>query len=102
VIGDLSKLNVRAQVDEEDIGLVGMSSKAIGRTRGAVQRELELKIVRIEPYARPKPTLSGSNIERTDTRVIDVVLEVVGAAGSKEEYRLVPGQAVDVFLDGAK
>jgi HlyD family secretion protein len=102
VIGDLTKLHVRAQVDEEDIGLVAMGSKAIGRTRGAVQRELELKIVRIEPFARPKPTLSGSNIERTDTRVIDVVLEVVEAVGGKGEYRIVPGQAVDVFLDAAK
>lgn len=102
VLGDLRKLNVRAQVDEEDIGLIAMNSKAVGRTRGAVQRELELKFVRIEPYARPKPTLSGANTERVDTRVIDVVLEVVGAADGKADYRIFPGQAIDVFIDSAK
>lgn len=98
VLGDLTRLNVRAQVDEEDIGLVALGSKAVGRTRGAVQREVALTIVRIEPYARPKPTLSGANTERVDTRVIDVVLEV--APGS--DARIVPGQAIDVFIDSAK
>ena len=98
ILGDLTKLNVRAQVDEEDIGLITIGSKAVGRTRGAVQRELELKIVRIEPYARPKPTLSGANTERVDTRVIDVVLEVAASA----DARIVPGQAIDVFIDSAE
>jgi multidrug resistance efflux pump len=100
VIGDLSHLNVRAQVDEEDIALVGPDSKAVGRTRGAVQKEITLRLLRIEPYARPKTDLSGANSERTDTRVVDVVLEIV--PDGKSAYTVVPGQAVDVFLDAAK
>lgn len=102
VLGDLSKLHIRAQTDEEDFALVDAGSKAVGRTRGAVPRELELKIVRIEPFARPKQSFSGANSERTDTRVIDILLEVVGPSDGKGPVNIVPGQAVDVFLDSSK
>ncbi len=99
VIGDLSRLHIRAQVDEEDIALVQAGAKAIARTRGAVQKDLEVKFVRIEPFARPKQNLSGANSERTDTRVIDVLFEIVGDG---KGYTIVPGQAVDVFVDAGK
>ncbi|MBS0190172.1 MAG: efflux RND transporter periplasmic adaptor subunit [Phycisphaerales bacterium] len=98
VIGDLSKLHVRGQVDEEDFAAIGPGSAAVGRTRGVQPHELKLKLLRIEPFARPKQTLSGANSERTDTRVIDVLLEVEPQDG----VVLVPGQAVDVFLDSVK
>lgn len=98
ILGDLSTLQVRAQVDEEDIALVREGATAVARTRGSVVREVSLRLVRIEPFARPKMTLSGANAERTDTRVIDVVLEVVN---KPEGVPLFPGQAVDVFIEVA-
>jgi multidrug efflux pump subunit AcrA (membrane-fusion protein) len=98
IIGDLSRLAVRAQVDEEDIALVAPDSKAIAKTRGARQEDVELRLVRIEPFARPKSDLGGSNIERTDTRVIDVVFEVIKPAKGP----LFPGQAVDVFIEAGE
>jgi len=94
IVGDLTRLNVRAQVDEEDIALVGASPEALARTRGSVVREMRLRLLRIEPYARPKMDITGANTERVDTRVVDVVFEVVGEAGA-----VYPGQAVDVFID---
>lgn len=97
VLGDLSTLFVRAQVDEEDIALVRMGARAVGRTRGAVVEEAPLTIVRIEPYARGKTQLTGANAERVDTRVIEVVLRVE-AGGPRTLY---PGQAVDVYIEGA-
>ncbi|MBX3388271.1 MAG: efflux RND transporter periplasmic adaptor subunit [Phycisphaeraceae bacterium] len=99
VLGDLSRLDVRAQVDEEDFALIGSDSKAVGRTRGASPQELELTIIRIEPFARPKLNLSGANSERTDTRIIDVVMSIVGNDGTGGSFGIVPGQAVDVFFD---
>jgi multidrug efflux pump subunit AcrA (membrane-fusion protein) len=98
LLGDLTRLNVRAQIDEEDLALLGndpTTLMAVGRTRGAIVSDLTLKLIRIEPFARPKVALSGENTERTDTRVIDVLLEIT----SPPETMLVPGQAVDVYID---
>jgi hypothetical protein len=67
----------------------------MGRTRGSVIREFPLRLLRVEPYAQGKRDLSGANTERVDTRVIEVVLEIVAAP----DLPLYPGQAVDVFID---
>jgi multidrug efflux pump subunit AcrA (membrane-fusion protein) len=96
ILGDLSKLQVRAQVDEEDIALVGTSPRAVARTRGAAPVQVQLKLLRVEPYARPKTNLLGINTERVDTRVIDVVFEAAEAKGA-----MYPGMAVDVFIEAA-
>lgn len=97
IIGDLSDLNIRAQVDEEDIGLVTPNARAVARLRGAVVEEFPLTLIRVEPYARPKVDITGMNVERIDTRVIDVVFHVERAPGTP----IYPGQAVDVFIETA-
>lgn len=112
ILGDLRQLRVRAQVDEEDIALVaqlngageGASSRAIARRRGGVQTEFPLRFVRIEPFARPKSDLIGSNVERVDTRVVDVLFEVLAPAADQPgaNVPLIPGQAVDVFINTAE
>jgi HlyD family secretion protein len=107
IIGNLDQLHVRAQVDEEDIGLlssgtpnVNMSQgtlpplRAMARTRGAIVTDLTLELLRIEPFARPKSDLRGVNSERVDTRVIDVVFKVTAPPTNP----IYPGQAVDVFI----
>lgn len=95
ILGDLAHLGVRAQVDEEDIGLVLPSARAVMRTRGAVITQVPLKLVRIEPYARPKSDLTGANLERVDTRVVDVVFEFAQTPATP----VYPGQGVDVFIE---
>jgi len=95
IVGDLSKLRVRAQVDEEDIALVSPSSRAVARSRGSVVEEVPLTLVRIEPYGRSKRELAGVTTERVDTRVVDVVYEIGGKIG----VPLYPGLAVDVFIE---
>lgn len=97
ILGDLSTLFVRAQVDEEDIALVGAAPNAVARTRGAAPEDMQLELVRIEPYARPKTDLLGVNTERVDTRVVDVVFRVQRAPAGP----VFPGQAVDVFIEAA-
>jgi multidrug efflux pump subunit AcrA (membrane-fusion protein) len=104
ILGDLSNLAIRAQIDEEDIALIADASgqalpnlKALARTRGAQPTMLELQVLRIEPFARPKSDLAGNNTERVDTRVIDVVLRVTSQATTP----IFPGQAVDVFIGKA-
>jgi len=101
VLGDLSTMHVRAQVDEEDIGLLQRARstqknlRVLGRLRGAVVEDFELSLVRIEPFARPKTNLTSGTTERVDTRVVDVVFAVT----SLPPTGLICGQAVDVFVD---
>lgn len=104
ILGDTSALNIRAQVDEDDLPLLTRRAvdksaplAAVARTRGALPITLDLELLRVEPLARRKSDLSGSNAERIDTRVVDVVFRV--KAADKPELGLVPGQAVDVFID---
>ena len=56
--------------------------------------QVPLKLVRIEPYARPKTDLTGSNTERVDTRVVEVLFQIEGTTKS----RIFPGQVVDVYI----
>lgn len=103
VLGDLTRLNVRAQVDEEDAPLLRPGASAIARLRGGSGREVALKMVRIEPLALPKSNILGTPTERVDTRVIEVVFEVVAGAGGNGGMPegMYPGQAVDVFIEVA-
>ncbi|MGE3109355.1 MAG: HlyD family secretion protein [Phycisphaerales bacterium] len=95
VIGDLSTLHVRARVDEEDTPRLREGAASVLRVRGASEQAIPLKMVRIEPLAEPKVTLTGSVTERVDTRVVEVVFEVTG----KTPFRLFPGQVVDVYIE---
>ena len=53
-------------------------------------------MLRIEPLAEPKVSLSGNTTERVDTRVLEVIFEVT----EKGDAPLYPGQLVDVFIEG--
>lgn len=106
ILGDLDHLRVRAQVDEEDLALVSAGAKAIARTRGAEPRTFNLRFVRIEPYARPKSDLFGTTVERVDTRVVDVLYEIEAETNAPAPTHapgaIVPGQALDVFIEAGK
>lgn len=97
VVGDLSSLLVRAQVDEEDVSGLRDGAAGVARVRGPRAAKVDLEMVRIEPFASPKTELTGATIERVDTRVVEVVFRVTGTP----EARLYPGQRVDVFIEGA-
>ncbi|MBN8645372.1 MAG: efflux RND transporter periplasmic adaptor subunit [Planctomycetes bacterium] len=99
VLGDISVLHVRAQVDEEDVPLVKTGAKAVARLRGGFGHDIPLTMLRIEPLALPKTDILGTPTERVDTRVIEVLFRV--ETGEKDR-RLFPGQAVDVFIESAE
>ena len=102
VLGDLSKLHVRARVDEEDAPLLRPGARAVARVRGVSSRELALKMLRIEPLAMPKTDIIGAPTERIDTRVVEVVFEVEDAGANPGGDSVYPGQAVDVFIEAPK
>lgn len=94
VIGDLSVMHVRVQIDEQDLPrfLPGGSGQAF--VRGDATRPLALTFVRVEPYVQPKSSLTGSTTERVDTRVLEAIYAL--PAGVEGVY---VGQQLDVFLE---
>jgi HlyD family secretion protein len=97
-LGPLGPLQVRVQLDEEDVGCFSVDAKAEGYLRGRVKKRIPLKFVRVEPRVVPKVSLTGAAIERVDTRVLFVVYQVESVSlGSYSG--LYPGQKVDVFIE---
>jgi multidrug resistance efflux pump len=93
VIGDMRQPRIRVDIDESDIPRFAAGTPAQAVVRGEPQRKIELRYVRVEPYVVPKRSLTGANTERVDTRVLQVLYDIVGGTDS-----LFVGQQVDVFL----
>lgn len=93
-LGDVEQLNVRVDIDEQDIPRFreGMPGKAF--VRGNAVDAIPLKFVRVEPLAKPKKSLTGASVERIDTRVLQAIYRI--APGSVRAYA---GQQVEVYLD---
>lgn len=96
VLGDLSTLRVRVQIDEADLPFFDTGAQAIARPRGRGDLEIRMVFVRLEPLAIVKTDLTGMAMERVDTRVIEALYDVV-----ESPVPLVPGQLVDVYIDAA-
>jgi multidrug efflux pump subunit AcrA (membrane-fusion protein) len=94
ILGDVSTLHVRVDLDETDIGRFRPDLAGRAITRGVNKRELPLRFVRVEPYVVPKRSLSGLGAERVDTRVLQVIYAV-----AESDPGLQIGQQVDVYLD---
>ncbi len=103
VVGDLATLHVRALVNEEDAPRLRDGADARARARGASTHGLELaplRMIRIEPLARPKRQLTGVAGELVDTRVVEVLFEVQAQAPANGlPAGFYPGQLVDVYID---
>jgi HlyD family secretion protein len=96
VIGDVSTLHVRMDIDENDIGRFRPSLKGKAFTRGANKRQFDVRFVRVEPSVIPKKALTGGGTERVDTRVLQVIYAI-----DKQDDKLYVGQQMDVYLDAA-
>ncbi|ADB15689.1 secretion protein HlyD family protein [Pirellula staleyi DSM 6068] len=94
VIGDLSKIYLRVDIDEEDIPRFRSAAAAKAVTRGDTKAEFPLKFVRLEPLVIPKTSLTGDNTEMVDTRVMQVIYEFVSPTAP-----VLVGQQLDVFVD---
>jgi multidrug efflux pump subunit AcrA (membrane-fusion protein) len=97
VLGDVSTMHVRMDVDETDIGRFRPELPGKAITRGANKRELPMRFVRVEPYVVPKKSLTGVGSERVDTRVLQVIYAVDGT-----DPGVFVGQQVDVYLDAGR
>ena len=94
VLGEVEKLQVRAEVDEQNAPLVEPNRPAVAYLKGDTMRKLPLRFLRIEPFVIPKRSLTGDSAERVDTRVLQIIFEL-----DRPEVPLYVGQQVDVFIE---
>lgn len=94
VLGDISTLHVRADVDEQNAMGVAPGLDATFSLKSDSSRKFKAKFVRIEPYVIPKVSLTGASTERVDTRVLQVIYELE----IPKDQNLYIGQQVDVFI----
>jgi HlyD family secretion protein len=96
VLGRLQPLHVRVDVDEHEGWRVRPEATAVAHIRGKAELKSQLRFVRFEPMVIPKRSLSGDSTERVDTRVLQVIYEVLD-----QPVPLFVGQQMDVFIEAA-
>lgn len=94
IMGNISELQVRADVDEQLASRVSKTMTAVAWVKGNPNDKIELKPIRIEPFIVPKISLTGSSSERVDTRVLQVIFSLQ----PRKEQRLYVGQQLDIYL----
>lgn len=95
LLGDVSRLHIRADIDEKDAWRVQPQLKAVASVRGNAARQYPLEFVRLEPYVVPKRNLTGDATERVDTRVLQAIYRLPANTA------LHPGQQMDLSLEAA-
>jgi multidrug resistance efflux pump len=95
VLGDIGELHVRVNIDEQDLPYFATGSWAVATLKGRPQVRFPLTYFDVEPYVIPKQSLTGSNVERVDTRV----LQVLYALPAQTPIRLYIGQQMDVYIE---
>jgi multidrug resistance efflux pump len=98
VLGDVNRLHVRVDIDENDLPYFEKGADAVATLKGRPQARFPLKFVYVEPYVIPKQSLTGYNSERVDTRVLQVIYQLP----DDRPVDLYVGQQMDVYLRAAK
>ncbi len=100
VMGNLNPLHVRVNVDEEDLPRLVLNASARAKLRGdPSQNEIPMTFVRLEPSVVPKTSLTGDNIERVDTRVVQTVYSIDPQHPLVLAKKVLVGQLLDVYID---
>lgn len=98
VLGDVTKLHVRVDIDEQDLPHFKAGARAVATLKGRPGVRFDLSFVRVDPYVIPKRNLTGDNIERVDTRV----LQIIYALPDERPLDVFVGQQMDVYLEAAE
>ncbi len=94
ILGSVTPLHVRVDVDEHDAWRVRGGAPAVASPRGNGSLKIPLEFVRFEPYVIPKKSLTGDSTERVDTRVLQVIYRV-----KDQNAPLHVGQQMDVYIE---
>ncbi len=94
LLGAVTPLSLRVNVDENDAWRVRAGAIAIGYLRGNKEISAPLKFVRFEPYVVPKTSLTGDTTERVDTRVLQMIFNF-----DRGDLPIFVGQQMDVYIE---
>jgi len=94
LMGDLERLHVRVDIDENDAWRFNPGASAVAFVRGNPQLKATLTFEYVEPYVVPKRSLTGESTERVDTRVMQVLYSF-----NREDLHIFPGQLMDVYIE---
>lgn len=94
LLGNLDRLHVRVDIDENDAWRFSRESQAVAYVRGNADLKVGLRFEYVEHYVVPKRSLTGESTERVDTRVMQVIYSF-----DRGELEVIPGQLMDVFID---
>jgi RND family efflux transporter MFP subunit len=95
VLGDITEVQVRADVDEQVAPRVRAGARAVGYLKGERGQPIPMEFVRIEPLVIPKRSLTGASTERVDTRVLQVIYRFPATLGRP----VYVGQQMDLFIE---
>lgn len=95
ILGDLDRLQVRAEIDEQNASYVLPHTPALAFPKNNSSLEIPLRFERIEPYIIPKRSLTGARDEKIDTRV----LQVIYSFDRLPSFPLYVGQQLDIFIE---
>lgn len=95
ILGDLTFFQVRADIDEQVAPRVKPDMTAVGYLKGDTKRPIKLEFVRIEPFVIPKASLTGSSVERVDTRVLQIIYRFPRS----DKDPIYVGQQLDLYLE---
>lgn len=93
VLGDTSKLHVRMDVDERDVGKVRLGAAAFATAEAFPGKRFEGKVIEIGRQMGRKNIRTDEPTERLDTKILEVLVEVDDPEG------LVPGMRVTSYVE---
>jgi multidrug resistance efflux pump len=94
LFGNLDRLNVRVDVDENDAWRWKAASSATAFVRGNRELRTALEFDHVEPYVVPKKSLTGDVTERVDTRVMQAIYRF-----DRRALPVFVGQQMDIFIE---
>jgi len=97
LFGNVEPLYVRVDIDEDDAWRVHPEAPASAFLRGNREMKVLLRFRHFEPYVIPKKSLTGSSVERVDTRVLQVVYSI-----ERTDLPIFIGQQMDVFIESVE
>ncbi|MHC1790410.1 HlyD family secretion protein [Solidesulfovibrio sp.] len=91
-VGDISRLRVRADIDERDIAKIAVGQKAILMAEAYGNRRFMGTVSRVSGILGKKNIRTDDPAEKTDTRILETLIDVEGTGD------LPVGLRLDVFI----
>ncbi|MDX2288517.1 MAG: efflux RND transporter periplasmic adaptor subunit [Hyphomicrobiaceae bacterium] len=92
VLGDMSAIQVKAEVDEVDVAKIAVDQKAFIKSVSYPGREFEGTIIKLAPSLSSPEIRARGPRRPTDVEILEVTIELEG------ETPLLPGMRVDAFF----